>query len=198
MGPVGVSAFTFRDAIAADRDAVIAISAITLSEHQARSPDDFPPEGDDGTMQMFDAYLDSPRRDGSEPFHRLIVACHLERVAGHVLMAFGNSAVGDRLQDMNCHIVDLSVHPDFRNQGIGAALLLQVQNTCRDEGVTVMRGYVWQGNAPSTALFSGAGFDPSATVFRQRLAPPCRPPLHRRNRGQARGNQRSTIWRSCS
>ena len=172
MGAGGVSAFTFGEARPQDRDQIVAISEITLREHQDRSPDDFLPGAPDGTEETFAAYfLDAPRLDGV-PFERLIVARDGDLIAGHVLMSFGFSRVDDHDADLNCHVVDLSIHPDYRRQGLGAKLLSLAQEACADEGATIIRGYVWQGNEASANLFEAAAFGPAARIYRRRLAPP--------------------------
>ncbi len=174
MGNGGLNNVILRDAIPADHDAIVAISTITQHEHEARLPDIFLPGSDHEMPDTFAAALANLPRIDDAPFARLIVACQNDHVIGHALMLFCQTATAPDLYDLQCHIHDLSVHPDFRGRGIGTALMAKALDVSREEGATDLQGYVWQGNAASKQLFAKAHFVPAATLFSKRLGAPLR------------------------
>jgi ribosomal protein S18 acetylase RimI-like enzyme len=189
VGNHGLKNIILRDAVPADHDAVVAISTITQHEHEARLPDIFLPGSDHTMPDTFAAALSNLPRVADAPFARLIVACQNDRVIGHVLLLFNQTATAPDLYDLRCHIHDLSVHPDFRARGIGSGLMAQALDVCREEGATDLQGYVWQGNSASMQLFTKAHFVPAATLFSKRLGPP----LHRAATCDARSDQASAL-----
>jgi GNAT superfamily N-acetyltransferase len=171
LGDQGLSDITFRDAIPSDREAIVALTTLTMQEHQARLPDQFLPREAPPTAWL--NYLFSGQVDEKAvPFARLIVACLDDRVVGHVLLVFSFSNKSEDSRDLSCHINDISVVPDLRGKGIGTQLMRRVREVTGEEQATRVEGHVWRGNDASHKLFQGADFMPNATVYSQRLRPP--------------------------
>jgi GNAT superfamily N-acetyltransferase len=126
--------------------------------------------------EEIDLYLQNPQREAGMPFARLIVLRDDTRVAGHAFLKFGQVAVSGQAQDLTCHIDDISLHPDFRGQGLGKALLEKIESVCHDEGASVVQGHVWRGNHTSEKLFENAAFQTAAKIFSKRMSAPYLPP----------------------
>jgi phosphinothricin acetyltransferase len=54
--------------------------------------------------------------------------------------------------------ISLYLHTGFRGRGLGKAVLLHALRRCPALGILRLLGYVFAHNAPSLALFRGAGF----------------------------------------
>jgi GNAT superfamily N-acetyltransferase len=174
VGNVGLGNITLREAVAADRGAIEALSMLTMREHETRLPDNFLPR--DAVHTKWLDYIFGPAVDErSVPFARLIVACLDDRVVGHLLLLFNFSNRGDHGRDLKCHVSDLSILPDLRGRGIGTLLMQRVQTVLREEQFTEVEAYVWRGNDASHKLFQNAAFVPAATLYTTRLGPPFPP-----------------------
>jgi ribosomal protein S18 acetylase RimI-like enzyme len=174
VGNTGLTDITLRDAVAADREAIVALTTLTMQEHQARLPDQFLPREKPPTAWI--DYLSNGNIDEKVvPFARLIVACQAEKVVGHVLMVFGFEGKEPHGCDLTCNISDISVMPDLRGKGIGRLLMARAQRVMQEEQATFVQAYVWKGNDASHKLFQHAAFTPAATIYSTRLAAPIPP-----------------------
>ncbi len=77
-------------------------------------------------------------------------------VAFRVFSTFRASGV------LNLH--DLAVHPDFRNQGIGRALLAEIEARAAQAGCCRVTLEVRQDNLPAQQLYQSLGFAPGNPI----------------------------------
>jgi ribosomal protein S18 acetylase RimI-like enzyme len=171
LGNGSLDGVTFRDAVPADREAIVALTTLTMQEHQARLPDWFLPREAPPT-DWLDHLFNGIEDEKAVPFARLIVACLEERVIGHVLLLFAFSDRQGHGRDLSCHIDDISIAPDMRGQKVGTGLMQRAREVMQEEQATTVQGYVWRGNDASHKLFQTAQFSPDATVYSLRLRPP--------------------------
>ncbi|WP_022732476.1 peptidase C39 family protein [Thalassospira lucentensis] len=82
---------------------------------------------------------------------RLRVAESNGAVVGYALVVFRSNVALARLYSM-------AVDPNFRQKGIGRALVRQAEELSLDYGAPILRLEVSQGNAVAIALFHGAGY----------------------------------------
>ena len=78
-----------------------------------------------------------------------LVAMEGERVAGYI----GSQTVLDETDMMN-----VAVHPDFRRQGIGEALILELVGKLKEKKSRCLTLEVRASNAPAIALYEKMGF----------------------------------------
>ncbi|MBP8972877.1 MAG: GNAT family N-acetyltransferase [Anaerolineae bacterium] len=52
----------------------------------------------------------------------------------------------------------LAVHPDFRRQGVGRRLIVGAERLLHAQGIGIIAALIEDWNAPSLALFQGAGY----------------------------------------
>ncbi len=57
-----------------------------------------------------------------------------------------------------CHIVNIAVHPDYRRQGVGSAIIKILEAACRAKGITRILLDVGRGNKPARRLYKKMGF----------------------------------------
>lgn len=129
-----------RRAEPGDAKAVAAITADTWSD---RSVDDY----------LADAFPAWVRTDG--PDQRTAVVT----VGGTVVAV----CQGAMLTDDEAWLQGLRVHPDYRREGHGEALVGHLLDWCRDRGGTVARAMVFPWNAAGMGQVRAAGFDPVAS-----------------------------------
>lgn len=76
-----------------------------------------------------------------------------DRVAGFCIV---------HLEEAGAHlagyVVTLDVHPEFRRQGIGPALMRSVETAAGDAGANAMVLHVWTGNEPAMRLYERLGY----------------------------------------
>jgi len=56
------------------------------------------------------------------------------------------------------HITNIAVHPEFRREGIGSALMSELISRCRKEGITDITLEVRKSNDAAIALYTKFGF----------------------------------------
>ncbi|MGB9615918.1 MAG: ribosomal protein S18-alanine N-acetyltransferase [Desulfomonilaceae bacterium] len=64
-----------------------------------------------------------------------------------------------------CHILNIAVHPDYRRQGVGSAILKILEAACRAKGLTRILLDVGRRNNPARNLYKKMGF--KAVGFRK-------------------------------
>jgi Acetyltransferases len=77
---------------------------------------------------------------------------------GEEVVAFAESYVVDRRERVG-EIDWLHVHPDYRGQGFGTALLTRVESMVRDAEVTRIEGQVLKTNESGTAFYEQSGYE---------------------------------------
>lgn len=190
-----MSNLIFEEARPGDRDAIRAISTITLEEHRARLPDEFPEHDESGTGPWLDFHFEPPRNRSKQFFTRLIVCRDEGAPVGHVLLLFHKTPYGTTRHDLEVSVFDISVHPDHRGRGIGPRLLAEAERVMRAAAATRVRASVWRDNPRSAAMFAANGYDAVNTTFTRRLAPPkAGRAADRGIRGRLPGNGRLYLW----
>lgn len=58
-----------------------------------------------------------------------------------------------------CHLLNIAVHPDCRNKGIGTALIEELQRRLLSTGVKSILLELRKGNEPALALYRRLGFN---------------------------------------
>ena len=84
------------------------------------------------------------------------------RLARYIVARAGDTVVGFAgvwLMVDEAHITTFGVHPDWRRQGIGRQLLLNLVDLARTLGAARMTLEVRVSNTPAQALYRGFGFD---------------------------------------
>lgn len=134
---------TLRRAEASDQDFLLALVESTredlaLLDHTVKTM---------LVRMQYDAQLSEYRRrfPGLEESIVLVGSAS----AGRLYVARSNEEI---------RIVDISLLPPFRGQGIGSRLLLRLQDESHQSGLP-LRLHVWQGN-PAGALYRRLGFQP--------------------------------------
>lgn len=149
-------------------EAILEIHRITQAEHHARLPNRFP-EGPSASEEILKYYFG---KIAPPPAIRLISAVVNGRLAGYVFFWLQPKAFGDDRHNLIGTIVDISLHPEFRNQGLGKMLLQAAEVEMHAQGGTSMEAQVWRGNDASFALFQTSGFAPEMTTFNKYLGEP--------------------------
>jgi GNAT superfamily N-acetyltransferase len=171
-GAITIDKTVIEPAVPSDRDAILAITAITYAEHHERLPDEFAAKEDTLVQRWLDWHY-AQVAESSQPPGSLVLVCRVDgAVVGHVILAFSNTAHGETQHDRSAWIVDISFRPEFRGRGLGRELLAQAADWASRTGATLMGGQVWQDNAASEAMFRQQGYSAVATQFRKRLALP--------------------------
>jgi ribosomal-protein-alanine N-acetyltransferase len=86
----------------------------------------------------------------SVSFPLVVVERPADRVAGYIIYWH----IGEDVQ-----INNVAVHPDFRGQGIGEALMRHVIDKVRGKGATFVTLEVRPSNAPAVTLYKKLGFE---------------------------------------
>ena len=85
----------------------------------------------------------------NNPLSLWLVAVDGETVAGYI----GSQSVEGEADMMN-----VAVHPDYRRQGLGAQLVVALENALRERQVYSLSLEVRASNAPARALYEKLGF----------------------------------------
>ncbi|HWZ57527.1 MAG TPA: ribosomal protein S18-alanine N-acetyltransferase [Gemmatimonadaceae bacterium] len=133
---------TLRPAVSEDLDAVVAIERQSFTD---------PP----WSRASFTALVDSPRAF-------FTVACSAAALIGYVV----SWLVGDEAE-----VANLAVAPEWRGQGVGAALLDAALAEMRRGGAHVAHLEVRDSNLPARALYGSRGFTPVGRRRRYYQAP---------------------------
>lgn len=149
-----------------DLDAMAEIQLITYREHQQQFPVYFREHVSlDEIKAEVRTYLPRWRfisertrfafgmRDDRQLVGYLLYSIHL--IEGEMLQTDG----------ISFFVVDVSVHPKFRGQGVGKDLLTEVVTRARNHAKSSVHASVWSTNKESAALFEGLGFEPAATTY---------------------------------
>lgn len=144
-----------------DRDAILALSKITLEEHRARFPDRF--KGEDAVERYLDDLFGGKIRGIA------LVAEHAGQVIGWTAFSQIEIPATGNDHDVLGLIVDLTVAESKRNRGVGSALIGELVERAKATGITLLFGEVWMG-ASSSGVLSRAGILPVRTVHERRLA----------------------------
>ncbi len=86
----------------------------------------------------------------SVSFPLVVIEKPAERVAGYIIYWL----IGEDVQ-----INNVAVHPDFRGQGIGEALMRHVIGKVREKGATFVTLEVRPSNTPAVTLYKKLGFE---------------------------------------
>lgn len=87
--------------------------------------------------------------EAHNPLSLWLVACEGDAVAGYI----GSQSVMGWADMMN-----VAVHPDFRRQGFGEALITTLENELRQSGNSCLSLEVRVSNGPAIALYQKLGF----------------------------------------
>jgi ribosomal-protein-alanine N-acetyltransferase len=80
----------------------------------------------------------------------VIVARHGKRICGFAIMQF---------YDAHAHLNLLAVHPGYRNQGIGSALVSWLEDSARTAGIFLVRLELRAGNDGGRAFYERLGYE---------------------------------------
>ena len=156
---------TLRVAAMSDVPRLVEISRITQGEHAARLPDDFAPHDDPVCASVYPDIL------GGKIDGQIVVAERGGEILGHSGFYILPYPAPENRHDKVATILDLSLDPLARGEGIGARLLNHAIDAATSEGATRVHAQVWRDNPASQALFTQHGFDACHTEFRHRVAP---------------------------
>lgn len=157
--------FTVRTAGMADLPRLVALSRITQTEHAARLPDHFSEHDDPFSTQIYRRILKG-ELEGA-----IFVATRGELILGHAGFHIWPFPAPENRHARVATVLDLTIDPEHRGQGLGRVLLDRLLDAARQAGATSVHAQVWRENPASAALFETSGFDRSYTEFRLGLAP---------------------------
>ncbi|MCB2128899.1 MAG: GNAT family N-acetyltransferase [Rhodobacteraceae bacterium] len=147
------------------RDEIKRLTAETHREHQLRQPYAFP----ENHLETFgyraiDAAFLSLEGKPLEQSPVIFAAYVGEEFAGYIRL--NASARPDLPPQPKVEITDIHVRPDFRQKGIGRALVEHVQKLSVERDWDNLAACVWSGNIASERLFQQARFVPECKVYR--------------------------------
>lgn len=116
------------------------------------------------------------RSSFGDPWTRAMLAAHLKSEGGNnFLVADTNGRVAGYAITVavaeECELLNIAVDPDFRGQGIGAALLDSAMARCQRSGATEIWLEVRASNAAARALYASRGFTEQGVRKRYYHAP---------------------------
>lgn len=109
--------------------------------------------------------------DGKIDGSHLFAAAVDGAFAGYLFLHVTPTSVDKNTHDLTANIYDISIHPDFRGQKVGTALLAHGESEMSKLGATHLKASVWKGNQASTSLFTASNYKSEMTEFGKRLAP---------------------------
>lgn len=148
----------------ADTDAVIALlHALNLHEASLGAARD---ERHEGAVACLENDIHEAKHSGGE----LHVAEEDGVVVGYIGMAIGKAGpfIPADIRD-HVHVENLVVAEDYRQRGIGKALLGKAEDLARRRGLRSITLGVVSGNTPAEETYRRAGFKPSAIEMRRVL-----------------------------
>lgn len=163
---------------------VRALSDQTHRVHRERLPHKF---GPDNGYQHF--LLDAAvGHTAITKFRCLLrVACREDAFLGYALVVWDEAAG----HDVPAVIADIAVTPAFQRQGIGRALLADLEGLRATKSWHSLTADVWHGNAASHAMFLQAGFNPDRTEFCKGSPPALDVTL---SPAPENGNSKTLLW----
>jgi ribosomal protein S18 acetylase RimI-like enzyme len=150
---------------------------MTFDEHSQRQPDVFMAEDKTSTGTILDSHFTHATKNASRPLSLVLVCRAGAQLVGYVVVLCSDEARGKTQYDRRGWVFDLSLRPEFRDRGLGSALMRQATQWAVQNGVTVLGGQVWAGNDSSAAMFRKQGYEAIFTSFRKRLQPPINEPM---------------------
>lgn len=153
---------TLRPAVRDDTKALAALWTDTLQDHKRRFPDHFV-----DVKPISSGFL--PDLFGNKVKGAAIVAEVDGAIVGWTAYREVLHASTKSSHDAVGLIIDLTVSENARKAGVGHALLQKLVQTAKENGITVLRGDVWEGSASKTVL-EALGLTPTVTVHELRLA----------------------------
>lgn len=152
-----------RDATPDDRSLLADLNDEIQRQHASAYPDDFRYPADKGKVETFFAAL---LRDKN---NRIVVAELDGAAAGYLWYEAQRrraNALKPKLARLLVHHV--FVRPEFRRQGVAAALMAEVQSAALDGGFQEIALDTWASNERAQAFFAAYGFE----VYRLALRKP--------------------------
>lgn len=155
---------SIRPAVTADRPTIEAASRATWDDHQSRQPNGFPANGWDMLLRRDHEF--AYRSGTGQPVGtsgNLFVADADGTVVGFILLSW--HLRDDAPDAPNGTVIDIWVHSDWRNKGVGRNLVDFAKDIADRADWGNLRAQVWEG-APSVGLFGAAGFTPRNVTWR--------------------------------
>ena len=169
MGEGGLSEIRFEFAKKQHLDEIKAISKQTYREHSIRNPDAFAKEYT--TLPLEPMLVKSFNKNGESD--SIIVALDGEIVVGHIIfIIYDHPSETKQNIEKIASIGDISIHPDYRGQGLGKKALQFLIPILNSRGVTRVDAQIWAGNTRSESLFKSASFIDAYREVRLRLNDP--------------------------
>lgn len=179
---------TIRPAVTEDRAGIEAASRATWDAHRQRQPYAFAENGwDYGLARWHEIAFRGPKAEILGESGNLFVADANGQMVGFVLLSWHLRADVEDMPDGS--ILDIWVHPDWRQKGVGQNLVTFAKDLAHEADWDNLTADVWHG-APSAGMFEAAGFAPQNTTWRFGPDRPARP----RTRPQAADATSGDRW----
>lgn len=98
----------------------------------------------------------------SDPWSENSIASELDNRLSYWLVALDGNTVAGYIGSQSvldeADMMNVAVHPDYRRQGIGEKLVLELANALNGKGIRGLMLEVRESNAPAIALYEKLGF----------------------------------------
>ena len=152
-----------RAAAEGDIDALAALNSDVQGLHVTLFPDRFKETDPDEVAGWFQSVLE-------KPCFRTLIALADEAPAGYIVLR-----IKERQEHAFCkahkllYVDQISVRHDYRNQGVGRALLEAAKAVASAEGLQRLELDVWSENTEAKRFFAAQGFVTSQEIMKLEL-----------------------------
>ena len=133
---------------------LVELNGFVQGLHHARHPDIFKPSANKDEVAGFF------RKQLRVEANHFFLACFESKAAGYIWAAVHNmpeSAFKYARRELYIH--QIAVHPEFRREGVGSALIKAVDSLAEQEGIRHIELDSWAFNTDAHAFFQRHGFE---------------------------------------
>ena len=120
--------------------------------HETHHPDLFKPPVNDGTVEKF--FEEALEKDNNH----ILIAYEHNRALGYIWVEVQDVEHPQLYRHRQLYINHVSVHREFRGQGIGKALFGAIEALAEQQGITKFALDVWEFNKEAQEAFKKLGF----------------------------------------